>query len=183
MSVTSVGIRAREGREMGPMGPGILKTVQSAHGVATIRGARDNAVRSGAPGNEARTSAAAPKPETRAWWGSRPIPPRQPPPLTCREVTSPNRPLSRPRLRLRDRAAQRTQQAQHHSGPYSSEAVTQGRVRCGTQACRAPHLPGPGTAHGFTCWSLQRALSVSSFLTFRFQPPRVLVSCVCVLQK
>lgn len=138
MSVTSVGIRAREGREMGPMGPGILKTVQSAHGVATIRGARDNAIRSGAPGNEARTSAAAPKPETRAWWGSRPIPPRQPPPLTCREVTSPNRPLSRPRLRLRDRAAQRTQQAQHHSGPYSSEAQ---RTQQGSPPPRPWHGP------------------------------------------
>lgn len=85
MSLTSVGIRAREGLEMGPVGPGILKTVQSAHGVATIRGARENAVRSDAPGSEARSSAAEPKPETRAWRGSRPVPPRQPPPLTCRE--------------------------------------------------------------------------------------------------
>ena len=64
-----------------------------------------------------------------------------PPPNTYPEVTCS---LSAPpRLCRRERAAQRTQPGQRHSGPYSLEAATPRLVGCGTQASPAWVPPTP----------------------------------------
>lgn len=95
--MTSARILARDGREMGPMGSGISKTVQSTQewrrfGVLgrTPSGPTHLGVRpAGRPprqgqGPERGGGAATLFPAVTP----------QPPPLTCREVTSPARPLS-----------------------------------------------------------------------------------------